>query len=57
MDHACYMHEVPHYIILIRSSCFVNLKIELRDSEKASVLKVINLNAFGGGAYTCPIYM
>ena len=46
MDHACYMHEVPHYI---RSSCFVNLKVELRDSEKASVLEVINLNAFGGG--------
>ena len=22
------MHEVPHYIMLIRSSCFVNLKVE-----------------------------
>ena len=32
------MHEVPHYIILIRNSCFMNLK--LRDSEMASVLKV-----------------
>ena len=31
-----YMHEVPHYIILIRNSCFVNLKIE---TEKVSVLK------------------
>ena len=50
MDHACYMHDVPHYIILIRSRCIVNSK--MRDSEKVSVLKVINLkiaNAFVGG--------
>ena len=55
------MHDVPHYIILIRSRCIVNSK--MRDSEKVSVLKVINLkiaNAFvgGGGEGTpCPIYI
>ena len=27
LNHACYMHEVPHYIILIRSSCFADLKV------------------------------
>ena len=37
LDHAYYMHEVPHYIIPIRSSC---LQIWKRwDWEKASVLK------------------
>ena len=43
-----YMHEVPHYIILIRNSCFVNLKIERL--RRFQCLKVKpKIKAFGGG--------